>query len=89
MHSEEHLVVETLHAREFRVGDALYGVPRNICPTVALHIHVVVVRDARAAERWAVVAHNRVLTIDVPQNGEWRRLGGAYGPRQRPWWGTC
>lgn len=63
MHSEEHLVVEAPRANEFRVGDVLYGVPRHICPTVALHSEVVVVRNARAEERWKVVARDRVLTI--------------------------
>jgi D-serine deaminase-like pyridoxal phosphate-dependent protein len=63
MHSEEHLVVETPRANESRVGDVLYGVPRHICPTVALHGEVVVVGNARAGERWKVVARDRVLTI--------------------------
>jgi D-threonine aldolase len=62
-HSEEHLVVETPRAAEFRVGDALYGIPRHICPTVALHSHVVVVKEGRAGERWKVAARDRALTI--------------------------
>ena len=36
MHSEEHLVLETPRAAEFKIGDVLYGVPWHICPTVAL-----------------------------------------------------
>lgn len=63
MHSEEHLVIETPRAAEFRIGDVLYGVPRHICPTVALHSDVVIVRRARAEERWKVVARDRALTI--------------------------
>ena len=43
MHSEEHLVVETPHAGRFAVGDACYGVPWHICPTVALYGEAVVV----------------------------------------------
>jgi D-serine deaminase-like pyridoxal phosphate-dependent protein len=35
-HSEEHLVLETKHSAEFKVGDCLYGLPWHICPTVAL-----------------------------------------------------
>lgn len=62
-HSEEHLVVETARAAEFNVGDALYGVPRHICPTVALHSEAVVVRAGRAVERWKVAARERRLTI--------------------------
>ena len=63
MHSEEHLVVETPRAEEFRVGDALHAIPRHICPTVALHAHVTAVREGRVGERWKVVARDRVLTV--------------------------
>ena len=62
-HSEEHLVIESAHATEFSVGDCLYGVPRHICPTVALHSEAVVVREGRAAERWRVTARERRITI--------------------------
>ena len=62
-HSEEHLVVETPRAAEFKVGDALYGIPRHICPTVALHSQAVVVRQGRAVEQWKVAARERRLTI--------------------------
>ncbi|MDO8541311.1 MAG: D-TA family PLP-dependent enzyme [Opitutaceae bacterium] len=62
-HSEEHLVVETPRATEFNVGDALYGIPRHICPTVALHASVIVVNSRRADGRWKVAARDRVLTI--------------------------
>lgn len=62
-HSEEHLVIETPRAGEFAVGDCLYGVPRHVCPTVALHSEAVVVRNGRAAERWTVTARQRRLTI--------------------------
>lgn len=62
-HSEEHLVVETPRAAEFKVGDALFGIPRHICPTVALHSEAVVVRERRAVERWKVTARERRLTL--------------------------
>lgn len=63
LQSEEHLVVETPRAAEFPVGTALYGVPRHICPTVALHSEVFVVRAGRVQERWPVVARARRITI--------------------------
>jgi D-threonine aldolase len=63
IHSEEHLVVESPRADGFAVGDVLYGIPRHICPTMALHAAVVVVRSGRAVERWRVVARDRVLTV--------------------------
>jgi D-serine deaminase-like pyridoxal phosphate-dependent protein len=63
VHSEEHLVLETPEAERYTVGDVLYGIPWHICPTVALHSEVVVVRNARAEERWKVAARDRTLTI--------------------------
>jgi D-threonine aldolase len=63
MHSEEHLVVETPHAARFAVGDACYGVPWHICPTVALYGEAVVVDHQRAAGRWRVVARERALAV--------------------------
>jgi D-serine deaminase-like pyridoxal phosphate-dependent protein len=62
-HSEEHLVVETAQAAEFKVGDALYGIPWHICPTVALHSTAVVVRQGVAESRWSVRARERVLSV--------------------------
>lgn len=61
-HNEEHLVIETARAAELAVGDAVYGIPRHICPTVALHAEAVVVRAGAAAERWRVVARDRMLS---------------------------
>lgn len=63
VHSEEHLAVETSQAEDFKVGDALYGIPRHICPTVALHHDAVVIRDGAACEKWTATARDRVLTI--------------------------
>ena len=63
MQSEEHLVVETVRAGELAVGDALYGIPRHICPTVALHSFVTTVRGGQAGARWMVTARERQLTV--------------------------
>jgi len=62
-HSEEHLVVETSRAGDYQVGDALYGIPWHICPTVALHAEAIVVRNGRAESRWKVAARERRLTV--------------------------
>ncbi len=62
-HSEEHLVIETPLCDRLRVGDHLYAVPWHVCPTVALHGVAVVVREGRAADRWHVIARERVLTV--------------------------
>lgn len=61
--SEEHLVLKTEKAGNYQVGDVIYGLPRHICPTVALHQEVWVVRDGRAEETWPVVARTRKITV--------------------------
>jgi D-serine deaminase-like pyridoxal phosphate-dependent protein len=63
MHSEEHLVLEMPRADACAIGQVLYGIPWHICPTVALHGEVVVVRNDRAEERWKVVARDRAFTV--------------------------
>ena len=63
MHSEEHLVIETPRAREFQVGDALHGIPRHICPTVALYHEAIAIRDCAASETWPIAARARRITI--------------------------
>jgi D-serine deaminase-like pyridoxal phosphate-dependent protein len=62
-HSEEHLVIETPRAGEFEVGSELYGIPRHICPTVALYSEAVVVQNGRTESRWKITARERRLTI--------------------------
>lgn len=62
-HSEEHLVVQSPFAEQFSVGDCLYGVPRHICPTVALHSEAVIIQDSRATGRWKITARERRLTV--------------------------
>jgi len=62
-HSEEHLVFESPDAESLAVGDALYGIPWHVCPTVALHSEAVVVRDGHAVDRWRITARERRLTI--------------------------
>lgn len=62
-HSEEHLVVETSRANEFVVGDVLYGVPRHVCPTVALHAEAVVITNGAAIARWPIASRARRLSV--------------------------
>jgi D-serine deaminase-like pyridoxal phosphate-dependent protein len=62
-HSEEHLVIETARAADFPVGTALYALPWHICPTVAHHDRVHVVRAGRISEEWTVTARARRLTL--------------------------
>ena len=61
-HSEEHLVVESAQAKEFKVGDCLFGVPRHICPTVALYSEAAIIEKGCASAFWQI-ARTRRLTI--------------------------
>lgn len=62
MHNEEHLVIESSRAGEFPVGSVLAGIPWHICPTVALHGFVHVVKEGMACEIWPVTARTRRIT---------------------------
>jgi D-threonine aldolase len=62
-HSEEHLVIESDQAERFRVGDCLYGIPRHVCPTVALYSEASVIRNHRATESWRITARDRRISI--------------------------
>lgn len=63
MHNEEHLVLESDRAADYPVGTVLYGLPKHVCPTIALHNEVWCVRDGKAIESWHVVARDRKITI--------------------------
>lgn len=63
IHSEEHLVLQTARAPQIPVGTVFYGIPRHICPTVALHSHVWIVENSRVVNFWRVQARDRILTI--------------------------
>lgn len=62
-HNEEHLIVETAGAEQYRPGDLVYALPGHICPTVALHKEVLVAEDGRIVSRWSVASRDRVLTV--------------------------
>lgn len=63
LQNEEHLVIETAEAERFCPGDALWALPRHICPTCALHRDVTVVSGGQVVDTWAVAARDRVLTL--------------------------
>ena len=62
-HSEEHLVLKSNNTKQLSIGDIVYALPSHICPTMALHEQVYVIRKQRAAETWRVVARNRSYLI--------------------------
>jgi D-serine deaminase-like pyridoxal phosphate-dependent protein len=63
LQNEEHFVVETPAAGRFNPGDEVFAVPTHVCPTVALHKQAYVIEAGKVAERWDVVARDRVLTV--------------------------
>ncbi len=63
LHSEEHLVVETEHGGELKLGDCLYGIPWHVCPTVALHSAAVIIENGKSVGHWRVIARDRRLTL--------------------------
>ena len=62
-HSEEHLVIESADADQFKIGDCLYGVPRHICPTVALYSSAIVIENHQIVGSWKVAARERRISI--------------------------
>jgi D-serine deaminase-like pyridoxal phosphate-dependent protein len=62
-HSEEHLVLSARDAEHLSVGNVVYALPTHICPTMALHEQVYVVRHRKVEESWRVVARKRVHTL--------------------------
>jgi D-serine deaminase-like pyridoxal phosphate-dependent protein len=59
--SEEHLIVEVEEPAKHPVGSEIYGIPWHICPTVALHEQMLVVREREVQESWWVEARHRKL----------------------------
>lgn len=59
--SEEHLVLEVPDSSKYALGDVFYGVPKHICPTVALYEKAYVVEDGEMTKIWNVIARNRMI----------------------------
>ncbi len=62
-HSEEHLVVEVPDSGRHAVGDTVFALPWHVCPTVALHSEVFVVRNQTVTETWPVKGRVRKITL--------------------------
>jgi D-serine deaminase-like pyridoxal phosphate-dependent protein len=62
-HNEEHLIVETTGADQYKPGDVVYALPGHVCPTVALHKDVLTAEGGAITGRWAVASRDRVLTV--------------------------
>lgn len=61
--SEEHLTIEVPDSSSYGIGDALFGVPVHICPTVALYEKAFVVEHNSVTDSWNVLARDRILSI--------------------------
>lgn len=57
--SEEHLVVKVPAGSHHTIGDAWYGIPYHVCPTVALYEEVQTIVDHQHTGSWPVTARNR------------------------------
>ena len=60
-HSEEHLVLSVADSSLYKTGDILYGIPRHICPSVALYEKAFIVEENHLAGSWKVIARNREI----------------------------
>ena len=63
LQNEEHLVIKTSDASQWKPGDEVVAVPQHVCPTTALHKQAYVVRDGEVSECWDVASRDRCLTI--------------------------
>jgi D-threonine aldolase len=63
LQNEEHFVIETPAAGNFKPGDVIYAIPTHVCPTVHIHSHALVVENGVVTQKWEIVARDRCLTI--------------------------
>ena len=61
--SEEHLVLEVPDSSACSIGQVFYGVPKHICPTVALYEKAFVIENGKMSDSWSVTARNRCISI--------------------------
>jgi len=61
--SEEHLVLELGKNHGFKIGDVLYGLPKHICPTVALYDRAATAKDNKVTGEWYILSRNRKINI--------------------------
>ena len=62
--SEEHLVLTTTSNENYKIGQALLGIPYHICPTIALYNRIHVVENEQlTGQTWDIIARNREISI--------------------------
>jgi len=62
-HSEEHLVLKVPDSKKYAIGQVFYGVPKHICPTIALYEKAFVIENGRMMDSWDVIARNRYINF--------------------------
>jgi D-serine deaminase-like pyridoxal phosphate-dependent protein len=61
--SEEHLVLKCPDSKKYEIGQAVYGIPMHICPTVAKYPELLVVESGQVTGTWKVAARDYKLSI--------------------------
>lgn len=61
--SEEHLVVNVKDWDNIHVGDALYGIPYHVCPTVALYDEANIIQNGKLVDVWKIEGRKKKITI--------------------------
>ena len=59
--SEEHLVLEVPDSNTYSIGQVFYGVPKHICPTVALYEKAYVIENGQMCDSWQVIARDKTI----------------------------
>jgi D-serine deaminase-like pyridoxal phosphate-dependent protein len=63
LQNEEHLVIETPSAEQFKPGEEVLAVPTHVCPTVAMHQRAYIIEGGRLVGTWPIVGRDRVLNV--------------------------
>lgn len=61
--NEEHLVLEVPDSSKYSIGQVFFGVPKHICPTVALYEKAFVIENGKLIDSWDVIARNRYINL--------------------------
>ncbi|RFS24524.1 D-TA family PLP-dependent enzyme [Chitinophaga silvatica] len=61
--SEEHLVLKVDDISKYPIGTVFYGIPKHICPTVALYEKAYVANSGEIVSNWQIVARDRQIIV--------------------------
>ncbi|TWT51489.1 D-threonine aldolase [Thalassoglobus neptunius] len=63
LQNEEHLVIETASAEQWKTGDWTLAIPRHVCPTSVLYPAAIIISKGEQIDEWPIDARDRRLTI--------------------------